>query len=156
VDVVAASAQPDPTAPENPLAAAQFQVQQAALYEKIFVSYSRRDKVVVESYRLAQIARGDEVFMDTYSIRTGENWQAALANAIAEADIFQLFWSANSAVSENVKDEWEYAMTYRCPDTKCAAFIRPVYWVNPWPPPPAELGHLNFRFVPLQESSDDR
>lgn len=137
--------------PINPLKEAQLQVQQGDMYEKIFISYSRDDKVVAENYRLAQIARGDDVFMDTHSIRAGENWQAALANAIDEVDIFQLFWSEHSAESKYVRYEWEYAMKYRCPDSKCAAFIRPVYWTKPLPTPPPELGHLNFRFVPLKD-----
>jgi hypothetical protein len=115
------------------------------------VSYSRKDAAVAEAFRLAQLALGNEVFMDTYSIRTGENWQAALAKAIDTADIFQLFWSAHAAESPNVHDEWDYALKYRCPNTRCADFIRPVYWEQPLPvPPPPELGHLNFRFVPLK------
>ena len=135
----------------NPLAQAKFsQSKIHSPYQKIFVSYSRKDKDIAEHYRLAQIALGNDVFIDTYSIRTGENWQAALAHAIDNADIFQLFWSKNSAKSENVKDEWEYALQYRCPEDGCAGFIRPVYWDNPMPHPPAELRHINFRYVPLE------
>jgi hypothetical protein len=156
VEVVEKTAVPAPTPsqPENPLAAAQLATQNATIYQKIFVSYSRKDKEVVETYRLAQLARGDDVFMDTYSIRTGEQWQAALANAIAQVDIFQLFWSENSEESKNVRDEWMYALEHRCPDNKCVAFIRPVYWDKPLVSPPSELGHLNFRYVPLDEPDE--
>ena len=121
------------------------------MYTKIFISYSRRDKAVAEAYRQAQVALGNDVFMDTYSIRTGEDWRAALARAIDSADVFQLFWSENSATSDNVRDEWDYALHYRCPDSRCIDFIRPIFWTmpDPIPNPPAELSHLNFKFVPL-------
>ncbi|MCC7448513.1 MAG: toll/interleukin-1 receptor domain-containing protein [Anaerolineae bacterium] len=136
-------------APDNPLAAAKLSSETAQLYQKIFISYSRADKAVAESYRLAQLAMGNDVFMDTYSIRAGDNWQAALARAIDMVDVFQLFWSENSAKSPNVRDEWAYALQYRCPATKCAGFIRAVFWQQPLVSPPPELSHLNFRYVPL-------
>jgi hypothetical protein len=141
----------DATAPNNPLAAAKLtHTAPTKLYSRIFVSYSRQDQVVAEAYRLAQLAIGNEVFMDTYSIRVGEDWRVALAKAIDGADIFQLFWSENAAASENVRHEWDYALNYRCPDTKCAEFIRPVFWKAPIPvEPPSALSHLNFRYVPL-------
>ncbi|MBI5666842.1 MAG: HEAT repeat domain-containing protein [Chloroflexi bacterium] len=133
----------------NPLAAARLSHTTAKLYQRIFVSYSRRDQEVAETYRLAQMALGNDVFMDSYSIRVGEDWRAALARAIDEADTFQLFWSPNAAESENVRHEWDYALRYRCPDTRCESFIRPVYWNQPMPAPPSELAHLHFRYVPF-------
>lgn len=133
----------------NPLAAARLSQATARLYQRIFVSYSRRDQDVAETYRLAQMALGNDVFMDSYSIRVGEDWRAALARAIDEADTFQLFWSPNAADSDNVRHEWDYALRYRCPDTRCESFIRPVYWNQPMPAPPPELAHLHFRFVPF-------
>jgi hypothetical protein len=142
--------------PANPLAAAKLaQTDPTPPYNRIFVSYSRKDRVVAENYRLAQMAAGNEVFMDTYSIRAGEDWRVALANAIDSADIFQLFWSTHSATSENVRDEWDYALQYRCPQDRCTDFIRPVFWSDPMPAPPAELSHLNFRRVPFQTDSDE-
>lgn len=145
-------AQPQPAEPvSNPLAAAKMRSATVRTYQHIFVSYSRQDKEVVETYRLAQLALGNDVFVDTYSIRVGEDWQAALARAIDSADIFQLFWSESSAASPNVKDEWDYALKHRCPGDHCAEFIRPVYWTNPMPvKPPDALGHLNFKYVPLK------
>jgi tetratricopeptide (TPR) repeat protein len=134
---------------KNPLAAAKMTAVQSKMYQRVFISYSRRDKAVVEAYRLAQLALGNDVFMDTYSIRVGENWQAALARAIDEADIFQLFWSEPASQSDNIRDEWDYALNHKCPDTQCESFIRPVFWEQPMPIPPRELVHLNFRYVPL-------
>lgn len=119
-------------------------------YNHIFISYSRDDTQVAESYRLAQIALGNDIFMDTYSLQSGVDWKEALHTAIDGADVFQLFWSKSSAVSDNVKAEWEYALEKKCPETRCVGFIRPVYWISPMPvEPPDELKHLNFKYVPL-------
>jgi hypothetical protein len=142
---------PEVSAGVNPLAAAKFDSHTSVPYQGIFVSYSRKDAKVVRMYRLVQEAVGNDVFMDTYSIRAGENWEAALANAIDTADIFQLFWSENSAKSSSVRNEWDYALNHRYPETRCVGFIRPVYWSLPMPAPPGELKHLNFKFVPLLE-----
>lgn len=138
------------TPSDNPLAQAKLECATQRTYQKIFVSYSREDKTVVEIYRQAQLALGNEVFVDTYSIRTGENWQAALAKAIDEAEVFQLFWSSHAAASPNVRHEWDYALQHRCSENRCVEFIRPVFWQNPLATPPAELNHLNFKFVALQ------
>jgi hypothetical protein len=142
---------------ENPIASAKwFDKQSARMYQKIFISYSRKDTEVVEAYRFAQLAIGNDIFMDTYSTRAGENWRAALATAIDSADVFQLFWSENSASSPSVREEWEYALKYKYPETKGEGFIRPVFWVLPMPAePPNELKHLNFKYVSLQTKSKD-
>jgi pSer/pThr/pTyr-binding forkhead associated (FHA) protein len=137
---------------DNPIYQARLESQSTRLYQKIFISYSRKDTLVVEAYRKAQLALGNDVFMDTYSTRTGANWQAELARFIDEADVFQLFWSEASSTSQSVRDEWEYALKVRCPDDGCVAFIRPVIWKKPIAiTPPPELGHLNFRYVDLED-----
>jgi len=109
---------------------------------------------VVKACRLAQLAIGNNIFMDTYDLPPGVDWKAYLADAIDKADVFQLFWSKHSAKSPNVHAEWEYALMYKCPGTKGVGFIRPVYWEKPIPAvPPSELSHLNFRYVPLPQTS---
>ncbi len=140
--------------PPNKLAIAKAELeklksQTAAIYQHIFVSYSRKDTEVVHAYKVAQDAVGNDVFVDTDCIHAGENWMARLAKEIDEADIFQLFWSENSASSEFVREEWMYALQERCPGDKCVGFIRPVYWTqeHPKPEPPKELEHLHFRYV---------
>lgn len=138
-----------PNPASNPLAAAKLAARTTRPYQNIFVSYSRKDKVVMDAYRVAQLALGNQVFVDTYSIRVGEDWRASLAAAIDQADVFQLFWSRNSAQSENVKDEWDYALNYRCADDGCASFIRPVYWETPLADVPDPLSHLNFVYAQL-------
>ena len=127
-----------------------FGSQSSVPYQSIFISYSRKDMGVVSMYRQVQKALGNDVFVDTYSIRAGANWREDLENAIDTTDIFQLFWSENSAKSSAVRDEWKHALSHRYPKTRCVGFIRPVYWVLPIPAkPPDELAHLNFKYVPL-------
>lgn len=133
----------------NPLTLAKQNIVSTKMYQKIFVSYSRKDMVVVDLYRQAQLALGNDVFVDRYSLRSGEDWQAGLAKGIDEADVFQLFWSDNSSASPNVKHEWTYALEYKCKNGTGDGFIRPVFWRQPLSSPPLQLQHLNFRFVDL-------
>jgi hypothetical protein len=149
IDILA----PRQTRTINSLAKAKLNNRATTIYQKIFVSYSREDNEIVEIYRLAQLAVGNDIFVDTYSIRAGEDWKKVLACAIDSADVFQLFWSKKSANSRAVHDEWNYALEYKCPRTKCIDFIRPVYWEAPLVPPPDELSHLHFRYIPLSTVS---
>ncbi len=137
----------------NSLAAAKLSERNASVYQRIFVSYSRNDTAIVAAYRAAQEALGNDVFMDTYSIRAGADWRAELAHGIDGADILQLLWSQHSARSTQVHEEWDYALRFRCPFDGCVGFIRPVYWSKPMPDPPTELSHLEFRFVELLQQS---
>jgi len=137
--------------PTNPFALAKMQSTTTGGYDKIFISYSRKDKMIAEAFKIIQEAAGNDVFFDVDDIRTGEDWQAAIARAIDEADYLQLFWSENSATSEWCGYEWEYTLNYRCKDNKCREFIRPVWWADPMPKPPESLGHLNFRRMDIHK-----
>lgn len=138
----------------NPLASAKLTSKSTTPYQSIFISYSRKDLEVARAYKAAQIALGNDVFLDVDNLRAGQDWKAQLAKAIDSADILQLFWSENSSASEYCRYEWDYALNYRCSDTKCVDFIRPVYWRTPLPPPPEPLSHLNFRFALLEQKKD--
>lgn len=139
------------TIPDDPTRQVHFEATNpASMYQKIFISYSRKDTVIAEEFRKAQIMMGNTIFMDTHTIRAGEAWEEALKRFIREADVFQLFWSEHSASSEHVKFEWEYALNYRCSETHCVGFIRPAYWEKPFPTPPPELSHLHFAYVPQE------
>ena len=153
VDVVEGTMQAQSAAgtDDNPLALAKMNSTKATPYQRIFISYSRRDSDVAKSYKLAQRAMGNEAFLDVDNLRAGENWRAALARAIDEADIFQLFWSDHSAASQYCRHEWDYAIKTRCADGDCEGFIRPVYWRKPMPSPPQELRDFNFHYVPFEE-----
>lgn len=134
--------------PQDPLNAIGYDASDStSVYQNIFVSYSHKDTQIAEQYRKAQMMLGNTIFMDTHSIRAGDDWEEALKRFIDSADVFQLFWSTQSASSEHVRFEWDYALTRRCAETQCVRFIRPVYWEKPLANIPLELGHLHFAFV---------
>ncbi|MBW4437383.1 MAG: TIR domain-containing protein [Pleurocapsa minor GSE-CHR-MK-17-07R] len=123
------------------------QVQGAAVrpYPAIFCSYSHKDTAIVERVERAYRILGSQYLRDATTLRSGEDWNDALMDMIDRADIFQLFWSPAAAASKYVQQEWEYALSVR--DRK-AAFIRPVYWQMPMPPPPDPLADIHFVFEP--------
>ncbi len=120
--------------------------ERARPYRKIFVSYSHRDLAVVEQVAAIEHLIGDEFVRDSNRLRAGEEWDARLLELIAQADVFQLFWSRNSMYSANVQREWDYALSLQRP-----SFVRPVYWEEPLPSdeelPPPELRRLHFQRV---------
>jgi serine/threonine protein kinase len=117
-------------------------------YRKIFASYSHRDVDIVEQFENYARAIGDRYLRDLTHLRAGEVWSDRLEQMIAEADIFQLFWSSNAVVSSFVRQEWECALRLRRPN-----FIRPTYWEEPLPRspdkslPPEELLRLHFQRI---------
>ena len=119
---------------------------QARPYRKIFISYSHRDLAVVEQVATIEHLIGDEFVRDWTQLRAGEDWDTRLLELIAEADVFQLFWSRNSMYSPNVRREWDYALSLQRP-----SFVRPVYWEDPLPVdedlPPDALRRLHFQRV---------
>jgi hypothetical protein len=131
------------TAPQ----ATQPEQTQAQLYQQddIFISYSHKDTEVVLAFKKAYEALGENVLIDIDTLRSGQEWNAELLKMIERAEIFQLFWSANSSQSKYCQQEWEYALKLN----RGAGFIRPCYWATPLPPPPETLGHLHFEFVQL-------
>ncbi len=114
-------------------------------YQAIFCSYSHRDTPIVERVEAAYKALGLEYLRDVTTLRSGQHWNEELMHMIEEADIFQLFWSENAAASKYVEQEWRHALALA---QERAAFIRPVYWTQPMPPPPPELGHIHFAYQP--------
>ena len=117
-------------------------------YRKIFASYSHRDAEIVRQYEALVQSCGDRYLRDVRDLRAGEEWNPRLLELIAEADIFQLFWSTNSMRSRFVRIEWEHALELGRPN-----FIRPTYWEVPLPESPADglppetLRQLHFHWV---------
>jgi hypothetical protein len=121
-------------------------------YRRIFTSYSHADSPVVLACRNTYQALGLDVLIDIDNLRSGEYWNAALMRMIDTCDLFQLFWSARSAQSQYVRQEWQYALQHY----KGEGFFRPVYWEKPLITPPGELSHLHFEYIqlPKLEASD--
>lgn len=113
-------------------------------YPKVFCSYSRRDTAIVQRVERAYTALGMTFLRDMVSLKSGEGWYDALHDLIEKADIFQLFWSQHSATSDHVQMEWAHALQLG----RETGFIRPVYWQNPLPTVPDQLGSLHFAYAP--------
>ena len=115
------------------------------LDSQVFISYSHEDTEIVELMRRFIQGLGYRTLMDIHELRGGLKWDEKLMSMIEDADIFQLFWSENSAESKYVRKEWKHAL-------KCKKVMVPVYWQKPLsPPPPRELKSIQFGYLPVTE-----
>jgi hypothetical protein len=112
-------------------------------FRKVFASYSHRDTQIVKAMEHHVKALGYEYLRDVVHLRSGERWNDRLLGLINDADIFQLFWSSNSARSTHVEREWRYAL-----GLSREAFVRPAFWEVPMPAPPESLRSLHFYRLP--------
>jgi FHA domain/TIR domain len=139
---------PDPAATPPGLTA-----QPLVRYRRIFPSYSHRDAQMVEPFAVAARAIRDEYLQDVLALRVADRWHERIIELIDSADVFQLFWSANSMRSEHCRREWEHALALRRPE-----FVCPLYWEDPLPRdpelglPPVELNDLHFARIPVAAS----
>ena len=136
--------------------------QTALAYRNIFVSYSHRDKAIVDICQHYAKAIGDRFLRDCIDLRTGEEWNPKLLSLIERADVFQLFWSSSASSSTYIRQEVAHALTLHRD-----GFIRPTYWQESWPPPwrsDPDISSLHFERLPFgddtgkplrEESSDD-
>ena len=95
-------------------------------YQRIFLSYSHQDALIVQQVERAYTVLGMQSLRDVLVLRSGEKWHPALLRHIEQADIFQLYWSTNAKHSMYVEHEWRYALKQARP-----SFIRPLYWEQP-------------------------
>ncbi len=89
---------------------------------------------------MKKIAPNLDVFIDVFSLRSGQNWLCKLAEHVPNKDIFYLFWSQPAADSQWVKREWRLAL-----------LKRGINYIDIVPldepdrvPPPQELSSLHF------------
>lgn len=127
-----------------------YQEEQSAMYrkDKIFISYSHKDTDIVLTFKKVHQATGYDVLIDIENLRSGQEWNAELMHWIDRADIFQLFWSANSKESNYCRQEWKHALK-----RGTEGFVRPVYWQKPIPDPPKELSKYHFQYIDLHDNS---
>jgi hypothetical protein len=111
----------------------------AAGYASVFVSYSHKDREIVDVLDAAYTALGMSYLRDVTALRSGEKWNDRLLQLIDQANLFQLCWSTNAVSSTYVKQEYQHALR-RAVD----GFVRPVYWEEPMPPAPPELAEFHF------------
>ena len=122
-------------------------VANASVFDKIFISYSRRDSNVVDLCIATYQGLGVQVLVDRLTLRSGDDWRATLEKMIRESDVFQLYWSQAAAASPEVGHEWRLALELSKTRDR---FIRPLYWEKPMPPPPEALNHLHFSHLDLK------
>lgn len=125
----------------------------ASPYHSVFPSYSHKDAAVVKNFKICVEALGGKYLQDIDALRTGQDWNKELMNLIKKADVFQLFWSENSASSCYVEQEWRFALEERKRRSK-PLFIRPVYWSPEPTMVPEELGKIHFARFPASQFSD--
>ena len=86
--------------------------------KQIFISYSRKDKPFAEKLCGRLEDDGFECFLDTESIKGGQNWFSEIYTNIDNADFFIIILSHNSVKSNFVKREYEYALKEEIEKTK--------------------------------------
>ncbi|MCU0481587.1 MAG: toll/interleukin-1 receptor domain-containing protein [Anaerolineae bacterium] len=81
----------------------------------VFISYSRKDKVVVGKFVEALRKQDFIVWQDVSNISAGDDWRQAIYRAIEEAAVFIIFWSQSASLSAVVKEEIDYAIAQNKP-----------------------------------------
>lgn len=113
-------------------------------YKQIFASYSRDDTVIMLTCRNIYRALGFNALAQVDILRAGPIAEVALRQLIADAEVFQLFWSSNAAKTPYVMKEAEYALQLH----RGADFLRPVYWDVPLAQIPPQLSGNSFTYLP--------
>ena len=124
------------------------QVTLARMFEKVFASYSHKDKAVVDACCELSRSMGIFMYVDSASLLSGDDWEKRLREAIRDSDVFQLFWSTDSSASKEVEKEWRVALGLV--GEKTERFIRPLYWQQPLPSVPRELSAFHFGQLHLE------
>lgn len=76
----------------------------------VFISYSRRDEEAVKQIIKSLTRRGIEVWIDKEDIGTGSRWDMQIQEGINNCKKVLVMLSKASIVSQNVGDEWGYAI----------------------------------------------
>ena len=114
-------------------------------YRKVFCSYSHQDKQIADRVQTVCEMMDLKYLRDVYTLKAGEVWNPRLLELVELADVFQLFWSLPASQSKYVRQEWEHALSL---EGRPPRFVRPYFWEEPMPEPPAELRHLHFEYEP--------
>ena len=113
-------------------------------YRRAFLSHSHDDRVAVLTYAQLLEATGIKYFQDIASLRTMDDWERRLHEAIDQCDLFLLFWTANAAHSEWVEQETRYALTRQADSVDEIPDIMPVFLEPDAPRPPEWLKSRHF------------
>jgi pSer/pThr/pTyr-binding forkhead associated (FHA) protein len=113
-------------------------------YTRVFASYNKQDTAIAQAYSDVSRVLGIDV-QQREALRSCEPLHDSVKQAIEEAEVFQLFWSSQSAQSVYIKQEWQYALELQ----RSEDFLHPIYWDVPLLTAPAPLAALQFTYLPL-------
>src|SRR5258706_309235 len=119
------------------------------IYDAVFISYSHRDgeafRQACEEYRRFGITTYTDELLEA-----GAQYERELSKMIAEAKIFHLLWSPNSAGPFEGRKGGLPALR----GEPKGGFIKPWYWKKPLPPLPDEFvqHRISFKYEPLKRS----
>ena len=86
--------------------------------EKIFISYSQKDRERVNLFASILAYNGFDIWMDTKSIPLGSSIISEISKGLDASDIYMIFISQNSSVSNWVEEEISLALTKNIADKK--------------------------------------
>jgi RNA-directed DNA polymerase len=75
---------------------------------QIFISYSRQDEEFVRKLGRTLQEVGANIWLDTSSIRVGDDWDNAVQKGLEESEVMLLIATPTSMKSQNVTDEWAF------------------------------------------------
>ncbi|MEL6408268.1 MAG: TIR domain-containing protein [Chloroflexota bacterium] len=78
---------------------------------KIFISYKRRDEAVARKLHDRITTWGYQAWLDVEDIKPGEEWDTAIHKGLRDANIVIGLLTPESLASDNVLDEWAYALS---------------------------------------------
>lgn len=76
----------------------------------VFISYSRTDNEFVDLLQQLLVNKGYSVWVDRNEIGIGKRWDREVTQALDDSTFIVVVLSQKAAESENVADEWSYAL----------------------------------------------
>ncbi|MEP1698874.1 MAG: toll/interleukin-1 receptor domain-containing protein [Paracoccaceae bacterium] len=114
-------------------------------YRKVFLSYTKSDRLQVLRHNQLIRRLGMDVFQDVTSIEPGEDWREALYRELKNADLLLVYWSKAASNSKWVTKEVQRAMELRAERNGAGPEICPVLLEGPPPAkPPSAIACLHF------------
>nr|BBH89346.1 hypothetical protein KTC_40970 [Thermosporothrix sp. COM3] len=114
---------------------------------KVYPAYSFNDTMIARACLETAQALHFAFPLEVEAVRRRRAITPELEHKIAEADLFQLFWSSYAAQSDFLTKEWELAL--RKQSELRQDFLCPVYWDVPPPSPVPRLASLSFSYLPV-------
>ena len=125
----------------------------------VFISYSSKDKLAADKICTFLEANGIRCWMTPRDVLPGSNWGESIIDAINDAKVMLLIFSANCNASSHIKREVERAVNRRnpvipvriedvLPSKSLEYFISSQHWLDAYPPPLEQ--HLNHLAMTLK------